>query len=264
MDNLERTENTELANLDRSHLAAELHNKAVQGVFISAMCIKKIFDEELFRELGFETREEYAENMLPYGFRTAKMYYLIANKAGDLLDNSLSSNELKLLTSETTLEKGKPVSLEDELNSPYGAGEETAEYSERLMSLGMRKLYTLCNKLQTSQLDFLAHEGYFLHEEAEYSIGEIEEMTASQLEKIFRTGKNKEDESKPAPFSFAKWVKDDQDGTRIAYWHLKKMLFVLNEKNTMENDPEILAAVDRLGRVIEKHLHAMNEFPDQL
>lgn len=62
----------------RQELAANLHNQALLGVFVSAQALLRIQEEHLYTELGYETFSEYVEEALPISRSQVYVYTRIA------------------------------------------------------------------------------------------------------------------------------------------------------------------------------------------
>jgi Sec-independent protein translocase protein TatA len=65
---------------ERKKMANHLHQQAIMGAFVTALAIKRIFDEKLYLELGCSSKSEYCDTMLPFGRRQAYRYVKVAEK----------------------------------------------------------------------------------------------------------------------------------------------------------------------------------------
>ncbi len=153
---------------ETQRLASYVHNQVLMGAFISAVSIKKIFDEKLYLGLNCGSKDEYCSTMLPFGIRQAQRLYQIANKF-DAVSKSLTGNGLIQITSGDTLENTTLMS--HDLNA------------NELAQLGMAKLYEL-TKLEDENIKDLIKEGKTKVADHELLIEEIKDASAKELSKI--------------------------------------------------------------------------------
>lgn len=70
---------------EQVYQAEELDRRLVRGVWEIAHALKGIFDDKLYLALGFESREAYIEQRLPFTRRQAYTYKSIADTFGPLM-----------------------------------------------------------------------------------------------------------------------------------------------------------------------------------
>lgn len=149
------------------HEASYVHNQVLMGAFISAVSIKRIFDEKLYLAMNCCSKEEYCNNMLPFGKRQAYKLYAVANKF-DAVSKSLTGNALKEIGSGDT-------SQFVHLNSQ-------SEIDENFAGMGISKLYEL-TKIDDEDFAELVKTGKTKINNTDLDIDEIIEMKGKELQK---------------------------------------------------------------------------------
>jgi len=162
---------------EQQSMAAYVHQQVLLGVFVSAMAIKKVFDERLYLALGCQTRDEYIDMMLPYGRRQVYRLISIAEKFDGVYGNLLQNKELADVGS---TDSSKLVTLKS-LNSP-----ELKEIND----LGVTKLYELV-KLDDDELSELVKKGKTKVNGNDISLEEIKDASAREVSKIISEAKKK-------------------------------------------------------------------------
>ena len=166
----EETEKFVDVSPETQRLAAYVHQQGLMGAFISAVSLKKMWDEKLYLGMGCQSREEYISVCTPYGRRQAYKYYQIATKfeaAGKLL----AGNELK------------PISLEG------GSVQLTAlngDQAEKIGALGIEKLYEL-SSLEDEEVAKLIKTGKVTLNGGDLSLQDIIDSTAREAAKKIAT-----------------------------------------------------------------------------
>lgn len=79
---------------ERIAMANHWHGQAMAGAIITAMAIRRIFDEKLYLDLGCSSRDEYINRMLPFGRKQAYQYHKVAGKFAPYLESGESIEEL--------------------------------------------------------------------------------------------------------------------------------------------------------------------------
>lgn len=120
---------------ERQKIASHLHQQALTGTLITAIAIKRIYDEKFYLELGCSTREEYADTMLPFSARQARKYYAVASRFDKYLGLTAGSAPLQLA------ENNRETVNEDSLKP--GENDENRKSTSDLGRLGVEKLYDL-------------------------------------------------------------------------------------------------------------------------
>lgn len=169
--------------------AVELHNLACQGIFISAMAIKEIFDNNYFRELGFETVDEYCEQMLPIKRRTAYEYYTVANKFGSLLGMSLKDNTLALNPSSDALEFVRS-----------SAHEEDKEVA-RFVNLGLKKLLILTRLTEEKIIELIDNGETWVYDNR-VTMEMVENGTVKEVAKLLKEPEKEKAETEDGEDAF--------------------------------------------------------------
>lgn len=156
---------------EQQHTAAYFHNQVLLGAFVSAIAIKKIFDERLYLAMGCQSKEEYIETTLPFGRNQAYKLFAIANKF-DSVSKSFSNNNL--------LGDGSSENSETVPNSV-------------LSSFSIEKLYEL-SKMDNEQLDKLSIKGKVKIDGEEFTLEDFKEMSAKEVAQQIKkaTGKYQE------------------------------------------------------------------------
>ncbi len=149
---------------EKQRLASYAHNQVLMGAFISAISIKKIFDEKLYLGLNCGSRDEYCETMLPFGRRQAFRLYAIANKF-DAVSKSLTGDGLTQITSGDTSDL---VTLKSQTE---------------LAGIGVTKLYEL-TRLEDDDIKDLIKGGKLKTESGDYDIEDIKDASAKELSRI--------------------------------------------------------------------------------
>jgi hypothetical protein len=162
----EETEKFVDVSPETQRLAAYVHQQGLMGAFISAVAIKKMFDEKLYLGMGCQSREEYVAVCTPYGRRQAYRYYKIATKFDSVT---------KLLTGEDL----KPINLENGLVTLKSLN---GENGSEIASLGLSKLYELSN-LEDDEVADLIKKGKVDLPGGELTLQDIIDSTAREAAK---------------------------------------------------------------------------------
>jgi hypothetical protein len=160
---LDTGEFTEVSH-EQIRLAQYAHQQVLLGVFISAISLKKIFDEKLYLALNCQSKEEYCST-LPFGLRQAEKLCAIAAKFENV-SKSLTGNGLIQITSGDTLENAKSTSPN--------------EIAEKVSNLGIEKLYEL-SRFDDGDLAELIKKGKVKVGENDFNIEDIKDETAKEL-----------------------------------------------------------------------------------
>lgn len=169
-------------SFETQKVAAYVHQQVVLGSFISAVALKKIFDERLYLALGCQTKEEYVTTQTPYGIRQAQRLVAVANKF-DAVSKQLAGQELKQITSSQDSENATSMSHDGNLQND-------------LTSIGITKLYEL-TKIDDSDLTELLDKGTVNVNGEVLDLEELKEMTVRDTNiKIARATKEYKDKIK--------------------------------------------------------------------
>jgi|GEM_PF-1617565 len=155
---------------ETQRLAAYVHQHVVLGAFTSAIGIKKIFDEKLYRGLGCSSRENYIYTMTDYSKSQAYKLYAIASKL-DEVGKSINGGESPLLITEG------------------GINVQSTGLTE-VMGMGIEKLYKLVRG-DDEELKSLVKTGKMNLDGNEITIEEIKEMSAREVSKLVSEQKKK-------------------------------------------------------------------------
>ncbi|NUM71987.1 MAG: hypothetical protein HUU43_14150 [Ignavibacteriaceae bacterium] len=118
-----------------------LHNIAVKGLAASAAALATIQDEGLYQNLGFETMEEYSENMLPHSYRTTQRLIAVGRNLLSVSPNLLLNKGFLQITSGTQLNETTIVSSEIP--------------EDKIDLIGVRKLMVLTRLPETDFADLM-------------------------------------------------------------------------------------------------------------
>lgn len=148
---------------DQQRLANTLLRAAEAATLVKAVALARLVDGKHYLDFGFSTFKEFAEMMLPVGYRSAQMYTKIGRKFAPLLPGFESS-------------EAKPVSL---------LGESTGENGQILQvgGLGMRKLLDLTRVDDAIFADIVEEGRLVMPDGHEYSIDELKAMAVKEFEK---------------------------------------------------------------------------------
>jgi len=124
-------ETKELRPLDpeRHRMASFLHQQALMGTMVTALAIKKIFDDKYYLELGCTTKAEYCETMLSFSVRQAEKYYAVASRFQSVIALPEDANS----SSHNGENVNSSLQIEGNANSS----------SHQFAQLGITKLYQL-------------------------------------------------------------------------------------------------------------------------
>ena len=162
---------------EKQKTAAFVHQQIVLSSFATALSIKKMFDEKLYLAFGCSTREEYAETMLPFGYRQANKYYRVASRFEPLLQlkgNSSSTEERK----STSPEK-------------WNSSSTNTENLEKIKGLPINTLDTLIRELDDEEIDELINKGKIENEDISLTIDTIKELSQREAQKEIAKFKRK-------------------------------------------------------------------------
>jgi len=76
----------------RLELAVHLHQQVILGVFVTAQAIKRIRDEQLYKELGCDSFREYIETMTPVSRSQAYLCIKVIERFDRLIPQKLQKN----------------------------------------------------------------------------------------------------------------------------------------------------------------------------
>mgnify|MGYP001033587445 CR=1 FL=1 len=178
---------------EKQKTAAFVHQQIVLSSFATALSIKKMFDEKLYLAFGCSTREEYAETMLPFGYRQANKYYRVASRFEPLLQlkgNSSSTEERK----STSPEKWNSSSTEERKStSPekWNSSSTNTENLEKIKGLPINTLDTLIRELDDEEIDELINKGKIENEDISLTIDTIKELSQREAQKEIAKFKRK-------------------------------------------------------------------------
>lgn len=167
---------------DMQRHASYVHNQVLMGAFISAISIKKMFDDKLFLGMNCTSRDEYIDTMLPFGRRQAYKLYQVANKF-DAVSQSLTGNGLTQIVSGDASDLVHLSALGENTN-------ETVENTNNIVGLGINKLYEL-TKLEDDDLKDLIKKGKIKIDGADVTIEDIKDTTAKELSRILHESTKK-------------------------------------------------------------------------
>lgn len=160
----------EIKSINKSSYANMLHEYAINGMFISAVALKIIFDQQLYRELGCRTQTEYCEKFLPFDRTQVFRYIRVADVFCECLGFELqkSADVQKYLTT-GDIQNVVPVQqiFDDKLGD--------------IWNLGVKKLYLIATKMQISEVKIFAQSGSLAIGETLFSARELKEMSFDML-----------------------------------------------------------------------------------
>lgn len=147
-------------SLEQQRTAAYFHNQVLLGAFVSAIAIKRIFDDRLYLAMGCQSRDEYIENSLPFNRRQCYKLLAVADKF-ESVTKSFDNNNL--------LTDGKSNSSKEVQSTALGVS-----------SLGIEKLYEL-SKIDDAEIDKLIKKGKIKIDGEDFSIDDLKEMSAKEV-----------------------------------------------------------------------------------
>lgn len=147
---------------ETTKVAEILHGYVINGMFSSALALKVIFDNQLFRQLGCKTQKEYIDKYLPFEKRQAYRYITIADVFVECLKIDLTTKgSFGKFLSTGRVEEVSPVILSADGNNEK-VSPVTPFISENLAQvwrLGVKKLYLIASKLPVDKVKLLADKG---------------------------------------------------------------------------------------------------------
>lgn len=180
MNELEKRQGTEIIlDLDsgkmvevtpqQRRMATMLHDQIMLGAYISAISLKRMFDEKLYLAMGCQSQEEYLSTVCPYSRGQAYKLVKIADKF---------ENTFKALTGNGLNAPLLSESLESIPNDTFNG--DTVVKPEDIQRLGMRKLYELA-QVEDDDLMQLIREGKIEGEGGTVTFEELKNATAKQM-----------------------------------------------------------------------------------
>jgi hypothetical protein len=133
---------------ETTKVAEILHGYVINGMFVSALALKIIFDNQLFRQLGCKTQKEYVEKYLPFD-RTVAYKYI---KVADVFVECLKIDLNKSATFGKYLSSGR---IEDVAPVQHLEG----DILSQVWGLGVKKLYLIASKMPIDSVKTLADKG---------------------------------------------------------------------------------------------------------
>lgn len=130
----------------------------------SAVALKKIWDEKLYLNLGYESKEEFCSLALSFGLRTAQKLIKIADKFSGYLPQPSENKQLAEVNSSDTLENTNTSSL---------------------LGLSINQLYEL-TKLDDEDLKGFLESGTIGEGEDKITLEEYKEMSVREATKDLR------------------------------------------------------------------------------
>lgn len=239
--------------------AGYIHQQIAMGVFITALAIKKMYDEKLYLAFNCSTREEYADTMLPFGRRQAEKYYRIADKFKEYLpENANLSSQIEGDVQELGIAKLYELTkIEDEdLRTVMSGGNLTGadgnKYSlEDINDMSARELSKRIQEIKskyTSRISNFEEENKLLKAERESDkelVESAKEQTehAHKLEIMYGGG--------------ASLLKDKEACLQAARDHFRRAWESLESANITEKDPVQLQreVPEILNGYLELHHH---------
>lgn len=177
---------TNFKDIDFSHPrmkthAEKLHGYVTTGMFVSAVALKEIFDNKLYRVLGCKTQNEYVEKYLPFDRTQAYRYIKVADVFEHCLDIS-HPGEVALDGFLTTgkVENVVPVQhFENKLRQDVWA-------------LGLKKLYLIASKMPVEKVKELVDTGAvcFGVGDALVTVEELRHMTYEKIADMINLSNN--------------------------------------------------------------------------
>jgi len=148
---------------ETTKVAEILHGYVITGMFSSALALKVIFDNQLFRQLGCKTQKEYIDKYLPFDRTNAYRYIKVADVFVECLKIELTDKSAfgRFLCS-GRLEDVVPVQHLSSDVDTKNVVPKTVWGSENLAqvwSLGVKKLYLIASKLPVDKVKLLADKG---------------------------------------------------------------------------------------------------------
>jgi len=148
---------------ETTKVAEILHGYVINGMFSSALALKVIFDNQLFRQLGCKTQKEYIDKYLPFDKSNAYKYVRVADVFAECLKIDLTEKSTfgKFLSS-GNLEDVVPVqqfSLTQETKKVLPVTPFWDETLAQVWGLGLKKLFLLATKLPVDKVKLLADKG---------------------------------------------------------------------------------------------------------
>lgn len=138
----------------RKQMAMEAHIQVVSGAIISALALKRIKDDQLYLEMGFDHFNQYVETKLPFGRQQAYAYLAVADS----------------------------FSVSDQSDTAI---------PENITSLGMAKLHQLSKTVDHAGQALLENGEIELPDGTILTVPEIESITVKQLKKELAEAKKK-------------------------------------------------------------------------
>lgn len=133
---------------ETTKVAEILHGYVINGMFASALALKVIFDNQLFRQLGCNTQKDYIDKYLPFERMQAYRYIKVADVFVECLKIDLD----KSATFGKFLSSGRIEDVSPVIHSE-------SEILSQVWSLGVKKLFLLATKMPVDTMKILADKG---------------------------------------------------------------------------------------------------------
>lgn len=133
---------------ETTKVAEILHGYVINGMFASALALKVIFDNQLFRHLGCNTQKDYIDKYLPFERMQAYRYIKVADVFVECLKIDLN----KSATFGKFLSSGRIEDVSPVIHSE-------SEILSQVWSLGVKKLFLLATKMPIETMKILADKG---------------------------------------------------------------------------------------------------------
>ncbi|MBX2976444.1 MAG: hypothetical protein KF721_09935 [Ignavibacteriaceae bacterium] len=142
---------------ERMEVAGLLDKRIKKGLLDLIIALKEIYDNEYFRELGYDTMQGYCLNRLEISYRTAMSYIRISNRF------ELSASV-----------------LEENLHHDATASSKNVPIHQKLLSLDTNKLDILC-QLPDERINEIKNTGALTLKGKQYSIEDLESMKRHEV-----------------------------------------------------------------------------------
>lgn len=182
----------------RKMLAESLEKHVSEGLFFTAISLKIMFENNLYRELGYENQMEYIKTALPFEKSTAYRLIDIADAFCEAFSISLKLNELNKLPYSNLLKDLHPVGS---LMSGETIDEIAPKFLKDIWNLGIKKVFFLSMNLSPQNYLELATHGYFYNSEtlSIFSIDKITSLSFVELQLLFHPERAKTITENPTP-----------------------------------------------------------------
>lgn len=190
---------------ETTKVAEILHGYAIHGMFSSALALKVIFDNHLFRQLGCKTQKEYIEKHLPFDKSNAYKYVRVADVFAECLKIDLTEKS----TFGKFLSTGRVEEVSPVILSADGTNKKVlpvTPFISQVWGLGLKKLFLLATKLPVDKVKLLADKGTinFGDGSGMFFVEDLKNMSYDMLATLVNCSQNgnlivEEEEKRSAP-----------------------------------------------------------------